>query len=36
MCTTSYAYQVYEETMNVMPQTWNNVNASLNYLTAYY
>jgi hypothetical protein len=31
ICTTNYAYQIYIEIMNVTPQTWNNINASLNY-----
>jgi hypothetical protein len=30
ICTTSLLYQVHEETINVMLQTWDNVNTSLN------
>jgi len=30
ICTTSCLYQVHEETINVMLQTWDNDNASFN------
>jgi len=30
ICTLSCLYQVHEETINVMFQTWENVNASFN------
>ena len=36
ICTTSRSYQVHKGTTNVMLQIWDNVNALLNYQTAYY
>jgi hypothetical protein len=35
ICTTSCVYQEHEGTINVTFQTWDNVNASLNYQTVF-